>query len=61
MTTGLLSIAELGRAFRAGLLSSEQVTRDSLDRIAASDAAVHAFVLIDGDAAIAAARAADVE
>ena len=61
MTPGLLSIAELGRALRAGLLSSEQITRDSLDRIAASDAAVHAFVLVDGETAIAAARAADLE
>ena len=61
MTTGLLSIAELGRALRAGLLSSEQVTRDSLDRIAASNAAVHAFVLVDDETAIAAARAADLE
>ena len=61
MTTGLLSIAELGRALRAGLLSSEQVTRDALDRIAASDPAVHAFVAVDDENAMSAARAADVE
>ena len=61
MTTGLLSIAELGRALRAGLMSSEQVTRDALDRIAASDATVHAFVAVDGENAMSAARAADLE
>ena len=61
MTTGLLSIAQLGRALRAGLLSSEQATRDALDRIAASDATVHAFVAVDDENAMSAARAADVE
>ena len=61
MTIGLLSIAELGRAFRAGSLSSEQVTRDALDRIAASDPTIHAFVAVDDEPAIAAARAADLE
>ena len=61
MTTGRLSIAELGRALRAGVRSSEQITRDALDRIAASDATVHAFVAVDDENAMSAARAADVE
>ena len=61
MTTGLLSIAELGPALRAGLVSSEKLTRDALDRIAASDAAVHAFVAVDEENAMSAARAADRE
>ena len=61
MTTGLLSIAELGRALRSGLLTSEQVTRDALDRIAASDSTIHAFVAVDDENAMSAARAADLE
>ena len=61
MTTGDLSIAELGRALRAGLVSSEQITRDALDRIAASDATIHAFVAVDADNAMSAARTADLE
>ena len=61
MTTDPSSIAELGRALRSGVLSSEQLTRDALDRIAASDAEIHAFVAVDGENAMSAARMADVE
>ena len=61
MTAGLLSIVELGRAFRAGTLSSESITRDALDRIAATDQSVHAFVAVDEENAMSAARAADFE
>ena len=61
MTTGLLSIAGLGRALRTGSLTSERITRDALDRIAATDPSIHAFVAIDADNAMSAARAADVE
>ena len=60
MTPGLLSIAELGRALRAGSLSSERITRDALDRITATDPWIHAFVAIDADNAMSAARAADI-
>ena len=55
------SIAEVGRSLRLGLLSSEQLTREALDRIAASDAAIHAFVAVDAENAMSAARAADLE
>ena len=61
MTTSDLSIAQLGRALRAGQVSSEKITRDALDRIAATDAAIHAFVAIDDDNAMSAARSADLE
>ena len=61
MSTGALSIAELGRALRAGVVTSERATRDALESIAKSDGKIHAFVAIDDDGAIAAARVADRE
>lgn len=55
------SIADAGRALRAGILSSETLTGRALDRIAARDARIHAFIHIDADGALGAARAADKE
>ncbi|GGK19372.1 glutamyl-tRNA(Gln) amidotransferase subunit A [Pilimelia terevasa] len=50
---------QLGRAIAAGESSAEEVTRAHLDRIAAVDARVHAFLHVDADGALAAARAVD--
>ncbi|WP_205863715.1 Asp-tRNA(Asn)/Glu-tRNA(Gln) amidotransferase subunit GatA [Planosporangium mesophilum] len=43
----------------AGEVSAEEVTRAHLDRIAAVDGQVHAFLHVDAEGAIAAARAVD--
>ncbi|MDT5034986.1 MAG: aspartyl-tRNA(Asn)/glutamyl-tRNA(Gln) amidotransferase subunit [Micromonosporaceae bacterium] len=51
--------AELGRLIAAGEVSAEEVTRAHLDRIAAVDHQVHAFLHVDIDGATAAARAVD--
>lgn len=61
MSEADLPIAELGLALRAGRTSSEVVTRRSLSRIAAMDGTLSAFVRVEGEAALAAARAADAE
>ncbi len=54
-----MTAAELGRRLAAGELSAEEVTRAHLDRIAAVDDRVHAFLHVDGDNAIEKARAID--
>ena len=51
--------AELGRMIADGSTTSVEVTRAHLDRIAATDARVHAFLHVDSDGALAAAAAAD--
>jgi len=51
--------AELADALAAGETTSVEVTQASLDRIAEVDSAVHAFLHVDADGALAAARAAD--
>jgi len=51
--------AELADALAAGETSSVEVTRAHLDRIAAVDGAVHAFLQVDAEGALAAAEAAD--
>ena len=51
--------AELADALAAGETTSIEVTQASLDRIAEVDSAVHAFLHVDADGALAAARAAD--
>jgi len=61
MDTADLSIAEMGRALRDGSVSSEQLTKDALGRVAAKDAGLHAFVLITRDRALADAHRADSE
>ncbi|MFC6288336.1 Asp-tRNA(Asn)/Glu-tRNA(Gln) amidotransferase subunit GatA [Nocardioides sp. GCM10027113] len=51
--------AELADALAAGETSSVEITRAHLDRIAAVDGAVHAFLHVDADGALAQAEAAD--
>jgi len=54
-----LSAAELGRLLAAREVSAVEVTQAHLDRIAAVDDRVHAFLYVDADGALAAARAVD--
>ena len=51
--------AELGRLIASGDASAVEVTRAHLDRIAAVDGEVHAFLHVDSDGALAAAAAVD--
>jgi aspartyl-tRNA(Asn)/glutamyl-tRNA(Gln) amidotransferase subunit A len=51
--------AEIGRAIADGEVSAVEVTQAHLDRIAAVDDRVHAFLHVDSDGALAAARAVD--
>jgi aspartyl-tRNA(Asn)/glutamyl-tRNA(Gln) amidotransferase subunit A len=51
--------ASLGGMIAAGEVSSVEVTRAHLDRIAAVDGRVHAFLHVDADGALAAAGAVD--
>jgi len=61
MDTQDLSIAEMGRALRAGQVTAEQLARDALARVAARDGALHAFVLVTEERALDDARRADAE
>jgi aspartyl-tRNA(Asn)/glutamyl-tRNA(Gln) amidotransferase subunit A len=54
-----LSAGELARRVRERSLSAEDVTRACLDRIAAADGALGAFLLVLGERALARARAVD--
>jgi aspartyl-tRNA(Asn)/glutamyl-tRNA(Gln) amidotransferase subunit A len=54
-----LSIAEAGRKLRSGDLTSIALTEHALDRIAALDPALNAFILVTGDHALEEARQAD--
>ncbi len=54
-----MTAADLGRAIGAGELSAVEVTRAHLDRIAAVDERVHAFLHVDSEGALAAAAAVD--
>jgi aspartyl-tRNA(Asn)/glutamyl-tRNA(Gln) amidotransferase subunit A len=51
--------AELGRRLAAGEVSAVEVATDFLDRIGAVDERVHAFLHVDAEGAMAAARAVD--
>ena len=51
--------AELADALASGETSSVEVTQAHLDRIGAVDGAVHAFLHVDAEGALAAAAAAD--
>lgn len=55
------SVAALGRSLRDGTLTSEELTRNALARVASLDGQLHAFVRVDGDNAMAAALVADAE
>ncbi|MEF3403995.1 Asp-tRNA(Asn)/Glu-tRNA(Gln) amidotransferase subunit GatA [Agromyces sp. CCNWLW203] len=54
-----LSAAELGAKLAAGEVSSVEATRAHLDRIAAVDGAVHAFLHVEGERAIETAAEID--
>jgi aspartyl-tRNA(Asn)/glutamyl-tRNA(Gln) amidotransferase subunit A len=54
-----MTAADLGRAIGAGELSAVDATRAHLDRIAAVDERVHAFLHVDSEGALAAAAAVD--
>ncbi len=54
-----LTAAELAARIHAGEVSSVEVTRAHLDRIAAIDDTVHAFLHVDTEGALAAARRTD--
>ncbi|WP_007025282.1 Asp-tRNA(Asn)/Glu-tRNA(Gln) amidotransferase subunit GatA [Saccharomonospora iraqiensis] len=54
-----LTAAELAEKIHSREVSSEEVTRAHLDRVAAVDGDVHAFLHVDSDGALAAARAVD--
>jgi len=54
-----MTAAELGGLLAAGEVSAVQVARAHLDRIAEVDAQVHAFLHVDAEGALAAARAVD--
>lgn len=56
-----LSIAELGRQLRRGETTSQQITAAALSRIHQLEPAVHAFIRVEDDTAIEAARQADRE
>lgn len=56
-----LSIAEAGAKLRDGSLTSAALTRHALDRIAKLDGALHAFVLLTEERAMADAARADAE
>ena len=53
------SAAQLADALAAGETTSVEVTQAFLDRIAAVDGQVHAFLQVDAEGALAAARASD--
>jgi aspartyl-tRNA(Asn)/glutamyl-tRNA(Gln) amidotransferase subunit A len=53
------SAAELADALAAGETTSVEVTRAHLDRIAAVDGPVHAFLVVDAEGALSQAAAAD--
>ena len=54
-----LTAAELAAKLSSGEVSSEEATRAHLDRIAAVDGALNAFLATDADASLAAAREID--
>ena len=54
-----LNAAELLRLYRRKELSPVEVVRDALDRIARFEPQINAFVLVDADGALAAARASE--
>lgn len=58
---GELSVAQAAALLRTGQLSSVELTRHALDRIAEVDGELHSFVLVTGEVALGRAAAADEE
>ncbi|MEV4538412.1 Asp-tRNA(Asn)/Glu-tRNA(Gln) amidotransferase subunit GatA [Asanoa sp. NPDC049518] len=56
-----MTAAELAGTIASGDVSAEEVTRAHLDRIAAVDGKVHAFLHVDADGALEAARKVDAK
>jgi aspartyl-tRNA(Asn)/glutamyl-tRNA(Gln) amidotransferase subunit A len=56
-----LTIRAAGALLRSGALTSTELTRAVLDRIAATEPLIHAYVVVFGDEAMAAASRADTE
>ena len=56
-----LSIREAGDHFRTGRLSPVELAAATLDRIAATEPTIHAYVLVTADEALAQARRAEAE
>jgi aspartyl-tRNA(Asn)/glutamyl-tRNA(Gln) amidotransferase subunit A len=56
-----LSISKAAARLRAGSLSSEELTRDCLNRIQRFNPTVNAYITVDADGAMATARRADNE
>jgi len=56
-----LSIAEAGAALRSGCITSSELTRHALARIASVDSSLHSFILVTRDRALEDARRADIE
>jgi aspartyl-tRNA(Asn)/glutamyl-tRNA(Gln) amidotransferase subunit A len=56
-----LTAAEIGAAYAARRLSPVELVQALLERIALHDPQMHAFIKVDGDAALAAARCAERE
>ena len=54
-----LTIAQVGASLRAGDLTSTELTRAHLDRIALADPSLHAFVAVTAERALAEAERAD--
>ena len=61
MSLQTLSIKSLGHGLRRREFTAEALARDTLARIEAGDRAIHSFVRVEAEAAIAAARRADAE
>ena len=55
------NITTLAAAYRAGSLSPVEVTQCMLDRIAALDGALHSYLTVTPEVAMAQARAAEAE
>ncbi len=56
-----LPVAEMGCRLRAGQVSSEALARAALARIAAANGALHAFITVTAERALADARRVDAE
>lgn len=56
-----LTLLQLGAAYRDRALSPVEVTRACLERIAATEPALHAWVVVDAEGALAAAAHAEAE